>query len=188
MPDFEAEFWGDCANTWHEEEKQFVYAQRMGLRAFWGGAHPPTYDLLGQQIIDIGGGPVSLLLKCVNFHHAVVADPGEWPEWVRARYAAHGVDLWLARGEDLTGGPFDEAWIYNVLQHTHDPERVVANARKLARLVRIFEWIEVDPYPGHAHRLEQEALDEWLGAPGFVTDLAERGCVGRAYYGVVQTS
>jgi hypothetical protein len=184
----ETAWWGSCVQSFHEEQKQLVYASRMGLLASWYGAHPPTFNLGGRQVIDIGGGPVSLLLKGENFHHAVVADPGEWPQWVLDRYRAHGVDYWLAKGETLTGGPFDEAWLYNVLTHTDDPAEVVARARALARQIRLFEWIDMEPYPGHPQRLTRELLDEWLGATGFVAELNESGAVGRAYYGVFRTT
>lgn len=184
----ETAWWGDCASTLHEEQKQLVYAKRMGLRADWSGAHPPTFDLEGRSVLDIGGGPVSLLLKCVNFKEATVADPGEFPEWVIARYKHCGIHFSQKRGEDLAFSPghgdFDEAWIYNVLQHVDDPARVIENARAWASTIRIFEWIDIDPYPGHPHRLTREGLDGWLGAPGFVANLDEHGCVGTAYYGV----
>lgn len=187
MSDFdETAWWGNCASTWHEERKQFVYAVRMGLRADWDGAHPPTFDVEGRSIVDIGGGPVSLLLKCVNRGRAVVADPSDYPAWIIARYEACGIEYWRMEGESpsLTGYTFDEAWIYNCLQHVDDPEKVIANAWNVASTIRIFEWIGVDPYPGHTNRLEKDDLDDWLGSPGFTTQLSESGCVGYAYYGV----
>jgi hypothetical protein len=181
---FEADFWGDCANTWHEEEKQHVYAKRMGLVAQWQCAHPPTYDLQGRSVIDIGGGPVSLLLKCVNRGRAVVADPGVFPDWVLRRYEQCGIEFWRTNGEDIDGYTFDEAWLYNVLQHVHEPARVIARAQENARTVRIFEWIGIPPYEGHPHMLTKDGLDEWLETSGFTVHLNENGAVGHAYYGV----
>ena len=180
------DFWQDCANTFHEERKQLVYAPRMGLRQIWDCAHPPTLDLEGRSVIDIGGGPVSLLLKCSNRGRSVVADPAPWPAWVIQRYQECGIEFWAMTGESdsITGYTFDEAWIYNVLMHVDDPERVIANARSIAGTIRILEWIGIDPYPGHPQRLEQKTLDEWLGAPGFTAQLDESGAVGHAYYGV----
>lgn len=180
----ETAWWSDCANTWHEEQKQFVYAARMGLRADWRGAHPPTFDLQGRSVIDIGGGPVSLLLKCVNRGRAVVADPGQFPDWVIQRYEHCIIEYWRTNGEDIAGYTFDEAWIYNTLQHVIDPEQVIRVARELASTVRIFEWINIEPYPGHPHKLTKDSLDTWLGASGFVVNLNESGAVGLAYYGV----
>lgn len=184
----ETAWWGDCANTWHEEEKQFVYAPRMGLWPEWGGAHPPTYDIEGRTVLDIGGGPVSILLKCVNRGGCVVVDPADFPAWVYARYEHCGIQVWHGRAEDIDeeGAPhFDEAWIYNVLQHVEDPALVVQRAMAVADTLRIFEWIGVEPYPGHPNRLTQEGLEEALGGvTGFVAQLNERGAVGMAFYGV----
>lgn len=182
-------FWGDCSNTFHEEEKQIVYAPRLGLRPILDCAHPPTFDLEGCSVIDIGGGPVSLLLKSVNRGRSVVADPAPYPNWVRQRYEECGIEFWAMPGESssITGYSFDEAWIYNVLQHVVDPVKVIENARSIASTIRIFEWIDIDPYAGHPHLLTEILLDELLGAPGFTAQLNESGAVGHAYYGVFST-
>jgi hypothetical protein len=182
----ETAWWGTAANTHHEESKQFVAAKRMGLRPNWSCAHPPEYDLEGRSVIDIGGGPVSLLLKCVNKGRAVVADPGNYPEWVIARYAACDIEYWRQPGEEIEGYTFDEAWIYNTLQHVSHPALVIARAGQLASTIRIFEWIDIPAYDGHPHMLSADALDEWLGGKGFTVTLNESGAVGRAYYGVFQ--
>lgn len=187
--DYEANFWGNCANTYHEEQKQVAYALRMGLPPIWDCVHPPTFDLEGRSIIDIGGGPVSLLLKSVNGGRCVVADPAPWPSWVRQRYKECGIEFWSMAGESesITGYSFEEAWIYNVLQHVQDPELVITNARSIAKVIRIFEWIDISAYEGHPHELARESLEKWLGAPGFVADVNEGGAVGRAFYGVFAT-
>jgi len=61
---------------------------------------------------------------------------------------------------------------------------VIAKAREYATTVRIFEWLDIEPYPGHPHKLDKETLDEWLGAPGFSAHIDQSGAVGHAYYGV----
>lgn len=189
VSEYEIDWWGTCGNTLQEEQKQLVYAARMGLVAQWGVGHPPVFDLAGRSVIDIGGGPVSLLLKCVNRGRAIVADPAEWPAWVLGRYEAEGIEFWKMPGESesLTGYTIDEAWIYNVLQHVDDPALVITRARALVSTIRIFEWVDIAPYPGHPHMLTQEDLEEWLGAPGFTAQINESGASGRAFYGVFST-
>lgn len=188
MSSFDSEWFGDCVNTFHEEQKQLVYAPRMGLQPQWGGAHPPTFDLGGRSVVDVGGGPTSLLLKSVNFGRVAVVDPAEWPQWVIDRYTAHGIEYWRmeAESDSFTGYTFDEAWIYNCLQHTRDPALVIEHSREIADIVRIFEWIDILPYDGHPHMLTEDLLNEWLEASGFVVSLADNGAHGRAYYGVFQ--
>jgi hypothetical protein len=183
--DLELSWWGDCRNTFHEEQKQLVYAKRMGLVADWDVGHPPVFDMRGRAIVDIGGGPVSLLLKCVNLGAALVVDPCPFPDWIGHRYAHCGIDVLRLKAEHLSlPARYDEAWIYNVLQHTDDPERVIARARLAADTIRIFEWVNIPPYPGHPHQLCPDDLDRWIGRRGFTVHVNDSGAVGEAYYSV----
>lgn len=180
---FEAGWWGDCANTFGEECKQLTYAYRMGLVNVPSGGHWPVYDMAGKGVLDVGGGPASMLLKTTNLGRGVVVDPCPYPGWVRARYAAHGVEWMQLRGEDWRGGGFDEVWVYNVLQHVEDPELVIRNARAAGRILRVFEWIEMPATIGHPHVLRAADLDAWVGATGRVEEVDENGAVGLAWFG-----
>jgi len=159
----------------------------MGLiNAGVDGGYWPVYDLQGKSIVDIGGGPVSMLLKAVGHHGSAVIDPCDYPEWITDRYLDAGILFSKQRGEDITIKHYlcDEAWIYNVLQHTDSPETIIDNARRMASTVRLFEWIDIPAYLGHPQELKAQLLDEWLGGHGTVEEMNENGCVGRAYYGV----
>jgi 2-polyprenyl-3-methyl-5-hydroxy-6-metoxy-1,4-benzoquinol methylase len=191
---WEAEWWGNCVNTFAEETKQMTYASRMGLQNISDGAHWPYYNLEGKSILDIGGGPTSLLLKCHSGGRQVVVDPCSYPEWVRARYEAAGIEYIVELGEYLNylkaiieRDRFDEAWIYNVLQHTDDPAEIIHHARTFAKAVRIFEWVEIPAHPGHPQELKPGLLSEWLGGFGSVEDFRprpENGCDQVAFYGL----
>jgi len=187
--EWESGWWGSCVNTYGEQEKQLIYAQRMGLEFFHDGKSPYNIDLSGLSVIDIGGGPTSLLLKGVGFLGANVIDPISLPSWVYARYTAAGIGVWTMQAENMpTESKFDEAWIYNVLQHTEDPALIIQNAQKIAGLIRIFEWIDTPTNIGHIHTLTEENLNKWLGGYGKVEQIAERNCFGKAYYGIFPTS
>ena len=176
---FEVGFWGDCTNTFGEEEKQFVYAERMGL-----APQHHAIDAAGKRILDIGGGPVSMLLKCRDLGAGMVIDPIRYPDWVYRRYDAKGIQYLQMDGEAVYFSGFDEVWIYNVLQHCIDPATVIRNARAAAPVLRIFEWLDFPPHPGHPHMLTESAMNEWCGGRGTVKHLAERGCYGNSYAGV----
>ena len=180
MSDFEKAYWGSCVNTFDEEQKHYIYARFMGLERVGY-----SFDVHGARVVDIGGGPVSMLLKSINRGYAMVVDPIEWPRWVYDRYMAVHITPLVARGEDLQPGPgYSEAWIYNVLQHVDDPALVVANARKAAKLVRLFEWIGIPPHEGHPHMLTKPLLREWLGTEkGDSAHFEGNGCHGWAFYG-----
>lgn len=188
--EFEKSWWGTCVNTFGEESKQISYAHRMGLvcsNTYTG--QWPAYDLAGKSVVDFGCGPVSMLLKTFNGGELVGVDPCDYPEWVDARYLAHGVEVFRQTGESVEWDEktFDEAWIYNCLQHVEDPAKIISNMRKCARLIRLFEWVDMPPTIGHPHMLNATVLDRWLGGRGTVENINENGAVGRCYYAVVET-
>lgn len=189
--EWERDWWNTCANTYGEETKQLLYANRMGLRAFHDGKSPYNFNLDGASVLDIGGGPCSLLLKCVNFTGAVL-DPLLFPDWVMRRYHDAGISVFLERGEHMNWLPefhFDECWLYNVLQHTEDPALVLKNARQAGKLIRIFEWIGTTTNEGHPHTLTEAWLNEQLKGEGKVEQLTgQNECFGRCFYGVFPTA
>ena len=69
----ESEWWGNCQNTYFEEEKQLKYARKMGLDRTPNSQTPYVFDI-NKTVLDIGGGPTSILLKCVNVQGTVI-DP-----------------------------------------------------------------------------------------------------------------
>src|SRR5271169_3785444 len=78
---FEKNYWGDCTNTFLEEQKHFVQAKLMGITIKGSG-----FEGDGKRILDIGGGPVSMLLKVKNLKLGMVCDPIRYPDWVYERY------------------------------------------------------------------------------------------------------
>jgi hypothetical protein len=175
---FESQYWGDCCNTFDEDQKHYVYARYMGLKQVGY-----SFDVGGARVIDIGGGPTSMLLKTINLAaRSLVVDPLLYPMWTYDRYSAKGIDSLVVRGEDIFNEGFDECWIYNCLQHTDDPERIIKNALNAAKTLRIFEWVDVPPHDGHPIELTKQKLDAWIGNEGKTIHLAESGCFGKAYF------
>jgi len=197
---WELDWHGNCINSFHEEEKQLVYAEKMGLIRTPLPKTPYNFDLEGKSILDIGGGAYSLLLKCVNYavcdevtvpvknaEWCKVIDPlmAKYPRWVRDRYSTAHIHISDEVGESIIGKMiFDEVWIYNVLEHTKEPKKVIENALELGNIVRIFEWVGTTTNIGHPHSLNKKQLDKWLGGEGKVENISHNGAVGTAYYGI----
>lgn len=185
---WEQDWWGSCTNTLGEETKQLLYANRMGLKMFHDGKSPYNFDLAGASVLDIGGGPTSLLLRCVSIKGKVI-DPLSVPDWVLDRYIAAGIAFAQSAGEDIVENGYDECWIYNVLQHVRDPARVIQNAQRASKLIRLFEWIDTPINEGHPHTLTRDMLDSWLGGEGKVERLdGQNTCWGMCYYGIFPTT
>lgn len=184
--EFEKTWWGNCTNTFGEEAKQLTYAHRISLVSQNINGKWPCYDVNGKSILDLGGGPVSMLLKTVNAGKRTVVDPCSYPEWIVERYKAADICYFKCPAENFVSTRiYDECWIYNVLQHVQDPEKIIKNAQQYAKTIRLFEWINIPAHEGHPHELRKEILDTWLGAAGKVEELnGENACHGTAYYGV----
>ena len=185
--EFEAGWWGNCCSTYIEETKQLIYAQRMGLSTCDYKGYFPVYDLRYKSVLDIGGGPVSMLLKTIKGSRLTIIDPCQYPDWVKERYSSHHIHLIRKPAEEYVAlDPFDECWIYNVLQHVEDPEKIISNAKRYAKRLRIFEWINFPPHLGHPQMLTSTNLDKWCGGVGMVEELNVNSCVGTAYYGIFE--
>ncbi len=178
---WEARWWGNCLNVYGEETKQRHYAKCMGLTELSNSQFSFYYDLAGRSVLDIGCGPTSLLLKCVNFGKAMAVDPLPYPAWVGERYKHAGVEYALVKGEDIDDEGFDEVWIYNVLQHVEDPVAIINNAMRAGKIIRLFEWLEIGVAPGHPWNLLEDQMNEWLGGTGKVNADVPRG---KEYYGI----
>ena len=183
---WESGWWGNCVNTLTEDLKQMTYSRLMGLEFVNHDGHL-VIDLGGSTVIDIGGGPTSMFLKCVNFSYAIVVDPCDYPQWTEQRYESAKIEVLKLPGEQIDKqikSINDEVWIYNCLQHTIDPQKIINNAKKIGKVLRIFEWIDEPTNAGHPHMLTEAKLNEWIGQSGTVIELAENECFGKAYYGV----
>jgi hypothetical protein len=183
--EWERNWHGDCANSLNEELKQLVYARKMGIVFTHDGKSPYNILLNDKAILDIGGGAYSLLLKASGFSEAMVIDPCKFPDWVYKRYDALGISYTVMPAEEMVFDRwFDEVWIYNCLQHVISPPGIIKRALGYAKIVRVFEWMNIGISAGHLHNLTPEKMDEWLGGRGKTEMLNESGCVGQAYYGI----
>jgi SAM-dependent methyltransferase len=199
--EFEAGFWGDCSNTYNEERKQHVYAQHMGLTP--DPKWPFGYLAGGLKVLDIGGGPTSLLLKTTGFKQALVQDPTSYPAFVYGRYTEHNISWSRTPGEHLLtdiqastwviAETFDEVWLYNVLQHTEDPHRILSNVTQyLAKggIFRFFEWINIPAHEGHPHMITPDMFEpiyqQSKGMRAITSHIDRDGCFGEFLAGWVQ--
>lgn len=181
--EFEKNYWGTCCNTFDEDQKHYVYGRYMGLTQ-----HHFSFILPNIKVLDIGGGPTSMLLKTRGLTYGKVCDPIDYPEWTKDRYKIMNIDVDVKPGEEVDEvDAYDEVWIYNCMQHAIDPEKIISNAKRAGKVLRLFEWVDIPAHDGHPHELTEKSLNEWIGSPGTVVQLAESGCFGKAYFNVLNT-
>ena len=168
----EAEYWGNCLGmrAWGEFCKQEMYGREMGLFKDYG-TPGGELNMQGKSVLDVGGGPVSMTLRCLNVRYPTVVDPCQWPASVERRYRNYGIHFVRTPGEELDKQElalthYDEVWVYNVLQHVQDPEKVLRNALlrvvPVSGVIRIFEWMWIPADKCHPHVLSPEGVLNWL--------------------------
>jgi len=170
--------------TYNEETKQYIYASKMGLDCYKTDYFNQIGWFFGdKKVIDIGGGEQSILLKS-QAKERIVLDPLNYAGWIKMRYAEAGICFLQMKAENLTKGNYDIALIYNCLQHTEKPAKIISNAKRMSKVIHIFEWIDEGISEGHIHNLTEKKLNGWLGGTGKVEQLNQYPAVGRAYYGI----
>lgn len=173
--DKQVKIWGDCTNTYEEETKQYVYGKLMGLQQ-----RGPKFILKDTKVLDIGGGPVSLLLKCEGLSRCRVVDTIDFPDWTKDRYKSKGIDVTVGSIEDNPFSNYDEAWLCNVLDCVEDMQQVVNIALQAAPTVRVFQWLTDDLTDDDINVL----FTDTTTGNGNIVELKQRGCYGVAYYAV----
>lgn len=196
----ELAFWNTPGAELGEQLKQLTYAKYLQLDFIHDGSSPYVIDKTGLKILDVGGGPVSLLLK-TQAARKIVVDPCHYDNWVDMRYQANHVEWWEIEGEycnkDIVNygleSELDEVWIYNVLQHTEDPKRIFDNVYKALRtsgIFRFLDWVDTPTNIAHPISLTYNELSAWLAEnydqPLIQTSINENGANGTIAYGVFQ--
>lgn len=186
----ELAFWQTPGAELGEQLKQITYTKYLGLEFKHDGNSPFVIYKDGLDILDVGGGPVSLLLKTVA-ENKVVVDPCNFDEWVLSRYKTNTVRYNKSEAESMKYTEiFDEVWMYNVLQHTEDPDKIFENihrALKKGGVFRFLDWVDTPTNVAHPISLtaEQvsESLKKYYKEPVNKTQINENNAIGAIVYG-----
>ena len=160
----ELDFWSLYANHVGEPIKQTFCAKYMGIE--FGQNY--LYDLQGKSILEVGAGPEGLSLRCCNGRRKII-DPLEYPRWVWDRYNYFGIETEQISAEDMQESGWDEVWILNTLQHVDDLVKAISKIKVSAKVLRIFDWLNIPADEGHPNILTKEILDNAFGINGVTT-------------------
>lgn len=116
-------------------------------------------DVSNRHIIDIGGGPISIMLH-FNLKKSTVVDPLSITDQHLNAYLAKSIFFIQEKAEDFlsdyNGIKYDEVWMYNCLQHTKDPEFILRNLHKVSKVLRISEPCNTVVNDAHPHTFTPE--------------------------------
>ena len=168
----EAQAWE--RNWWLSNPQMYTTEIAKGdIVAGWLGIR----DMPTKSVLDIGCGPFSLLQR-YTVGAGCAVDPIDYGP-LEISYKIAGITRLICRGEEISQRlgeiVFDEAWVYNCLQHVEDPLAILHEAIKLSQRVRVFEWINIPPYTGHLQRLNERILTQPFLMAGWHTDFSFTG-------------
>ena len=119
-------------------------------------------DQGGKSIVEVGCAFYPGLAYVTNYRDSAIVEPMFSDELARF-VDTHDVTWYMSPLEDLVLPVFDEMWLFNVLQHTLDPDAFVEAAKKYARLIRFFEPINVPTGTCHPHQFTLQDFQGWFG-------------------------
>jgi hypothetical protein len=114
-------------------------------------------NLGGKKICEIGPADFPALAYCSNRGNSFVVEP--MPSEILKELELP-IDTRMAEDVDMID--CDEVWLFNVLQHTMDPDAIVWRAKGAGK-IRFFEPINYGTDECHLHNFTLKDFQDWFG-------------------------
>ena len=114
-------------------------------------------DLKGKTVAEVGPADFPALHFCMNIGNSFIVEPME-SEILKS----FNIPIMSTMAEKVDFSECDEVWLFNVLQHTKEPEKIVSRAKK-GRIVRYFEPINYETDDAHLHNFTLKDFEGWFG-------------------------
>lgn len=133
-------------------------------------------DLKGKKILEIGPARCAGLLYCENFGTSYIVEPTVY-EGVQEYYDKKGIGIIRELFEDAELPEVDEVWMFNLMQHVKDPDVLIEKAKRVSKVIRFFEPIDLPTNNEHPFTFSEAdykgyfgdcvKIYESIGEPGF---------------------
>jgi hypothetical protein len=122
-----------------------------------------NFDLNNKSIVEIGPAKTPALYFCKNYKPSYIIEPTIYEDIMP--YFVDKTDLTFIREPaELCDFPAaDEAWLFNVLQHTIDPVVIIERCKKHTNTIRFFEPINTGCDVCHPHDFDFDFFSEHFG-------------------------
>lgn len=118
-------------------------------------------DQRGKRIIEIGCADFPALHFCSNYT-GIIIEP--MPSRILRRLIVkNGILLVPFPAEESDFPLVDEVWLFNVLQHTIDPDSIIIRAKEASKVVRFFEPIGMPEDKCHLHSFTLDFFRQYFG-------------------------
>lgn len=117
-----------------------------------------SFNQQDKIIAEVGCGPFPAVMFCA-VRSAMVFEP----LFAAPRHSPSHIYWNQVPFEEFKPKFFaDEVWLFNVLQHVIDPEKIVSKAKETAPVVRFFEPVDYPTCVYHPHTFSQEDFERWF--------------------------
>ena len=141
----------------HDGEERFGHAYGLYFKYT-----KVNQNLKGKRIIEIGCSNYPALHYCHNYGTSYIIEPLVSTHLLK--YLQHSsIALYPCAAEDVNFPVVDEVWLFNVLQHTMNPDLIIAKSKAAADIIRFFEPIEYGTDGMHLHDFTMEYFTKHFG-------------------------
>lgn len=154
----------EAERRFHKKPKEVALAEYSDAYSQYFKWLGMDQDLKGKSIIEIGCADIPALYFCENINQqSTIVEP--MPSSILDELSQEiGVNLIKDCAENLDlEFEYSEVWLFNVLQHVLDPDKLVENCKKWAKVVRFFEPVDQEISDCHPHAPTQEDFKRWFG-------------------------
>lgn len=130
----------------------------------------PAKDLCQKTIMEVGPADIPALAFCKNYSdRSVIVEPMPSDHLEIITHAMPVTIINMPAEIIVTAGGqpnMDEIWLFNLLQHVMDPNRVVEVCKDClvpGGVIRFFEPINTEIDTCHPHSMTQQDYIEWFG-------------------------
>jgi len=121
-------------------------------------------NLNGKSIVEIGPAKVAALCFCNNYAHSFIIEPTIYPDMVDFYKSFENITMIHEAAETCIFPKTDEAWLFNVLEHTIDPTEIVNLCKKNCDVIRFFEPLDRGGRDEcHPHNMTREYMESQFG-------------------------
>jgi len=119
-------------------------------------------DLKQKSIAELGCARISALFFCNNYNTSYVLEPTHYPESDKF-YEGKNIVRIYERAEVCKFPTVDEVWLFNVLDHVQDPDKIINLCKKHSKVIKFFEPIDTGTNNEHPFTFSMEDYEYYFG-------------------------
>lgn len=170
------------------------YMESLSIKNDYFESGDLSLNFNGLKVLDVGGGPSSILLRSNKGHcelhdgfsEGVVIDPVKITEHQKIRYEYFGIRFIQDMAENITNyyneKHFDECFIYNCLQHVEDPIKILDGITKVSKKIRIAEPIHIPMDKCHLHTFTEDYFANYFDRDNWEIQMQNIANIGVPHY------